>query len=217
MSCSKAGRGVGHGEGRGGTNKSKLGRVRSERLSPQAQITCNRCQKPGHVRLNCGERQCFECQVWGHEAVSCLSKVPTPKKNGEKKKKDGSAVMAVDQEPDSEETAQTKVDEIYGGDKTCFMTVEIEKNVPPVGELPPETTFETWVSDSGCSQFVRPSADYMVNYRNGGGAVRIADDSARPVKGIGDLSMSFWSGKNWVQVISPNIARVPLMGYNLLC
>ena len=29
------------------------------------------------------------------------------------------------------------IDEIDGGDKNCFMAIGIEKNVPPVGELPP--------------------------------------------------------------------------------
>ena len=64
---------------------------------------------------NCLERQCFKCQGWGHEAVSCSSKVPTPKENGDKEKKDESAVMAVSPEPDSEVAAETKLDEINGG------------------------------------------------------------------------------------------------------
>ena len=28
--------------------------------------------------------------------------------------------------------------------------------------------------------------------------------------------MSFWSGKDWVQVVLPNVAHVPLLGYTLL-
>ena len=99
---------------------------------------------------------------------------------------------------------------------TCFIGVEIEKDVPPVGELAPETTVERWVADSGCSQFMTRSADYIVNYREGGGVVRITDGRARPIEGIGNLPMSFWSGKDWVQVILPNVAHVPLLGYNLL-
>ena len=59
--------------------------------------------------------------------------------------------MAVNQEPDSEVTADTKVDENDGGGTTCFVGVEIEKDVPPVGELPRDTTVERWVADSGCS------------------------------------------------------------------
>ena len=51
----------------------------------------------GHIRLNCPERQCFKCRGWCHEAVSCPSKVLTPKKNGEKKEKDKPTVLAVDQ------------------------------------------------------------------------------------------------------------------------
>ena len=80
MSGLKAGRGVGRGGGRGGTNKGKLdSRGRSEGLSSQAKMTCHHCQKPGHVRPNCPERQCFKYQGWGHEAVSSSSKVPTSK------------------------------------------------------------------------------------------------------------------------------------------
>ena len=148
VSGSKAGRGVGRGGGRGGTYKGKLdSKGRSEGLSSQAMI-CNNCQKPGHIRPNCPERQCFKCQRWGHEAVSCPSKVPTPKENGDKEKKDESAVMDVSQEPDSKVTAETKLDEIDGGDTTCFMSIGIEKDIPSVGELPPETTVERWVADS---------------------------------------------------------------------
>ena len=98
----------------------------------------------------------LQCRKWSHEAVSCPSKVPTLNKNGDKKKGE-SAVMAVDQ--DSEVTVETKIDENDGGDTTCFIDLQIEKDVPSVGELPPETTVERWVADSGCSQFMTPSAD----------------------------------------------------------
>ena len=102
--------------------------------------------------------------------------------------------MAVSQETDSEITAETELDEIDGGDTNCFMSVEIEKDIPPVGKLPPETTIEIWVADSRCSQFMTPSVDHTVNYRKGGGVVRVADGRAMPIEGIGNLPMSFWSG-----------------------
>ena len=61
------------------------------------------------------------------------------------------------------------------------MAVEFEKKkVPPVGELPQESTVERWIADSGCSRFMLPSADYMVNYREDGGVVRIVNDRAMP-------------------------------------
>ena len=67
VSGSKAGRGIGRGRSHVGTNEGKLdSRSRSEELSPQAKITCNHCQKPGHIQSNCPERPCFECQGWGH-------------------------------------------------------------------------------------------------------------------------------------------------------
>ena len=49
----------------------------------------------------------------------------------------------------------------------------------------------------------------MVKYREGGGVVRFTDGCAMPIEGIGNLPMSFWSGKNWVKVML-------LLGYNLL-
>ena len=124
--------------------------------------------------------------------------------------------MAVNQEPDSQVTANAKIDENDGGGTACFIGVEIENDIPPVEELPPETTVERWVADNGCSQFMTPPADYMVNYHEGGGVVRVGDSRAMPIEGIGNLSMSFWSGKDWVQVVLPIVARVPLLGYNLL-
>ena len=79
VSSSKAGPGVGRGGGRGRTYKGKLdSKDRSERLSSKA-MSCNHCQKPGYIRPNCPERQCFKCQGWGHEAVFCPYKVSTPK------------------------------------------------------------------------------------------------------------------------------------------
>ena len=122
--------------------------------------------------------------------------------------------MAVNQ--DSEVTVETKIDKNDGGGTTCFIGVDIEKDVPPLGEVPPEATVERWVADSGCSQFKTPSTDYMVNYCEGGGVVRIADGRAMPVESIGNLPMNFWSGKDWVQVGLPNVYHVPLLGYNLL-
>ena len=103
-----------------------------------------------------------------------------------------------------------------GGGTTGFIGVEIEKDIPPVGELPPETTFEKWVVDSRFSQSMTPSADYMVNYREGGGVIRIADGRAMSIQGIGNLPISFWPGKDWLQAVLPNVAHVPLLEYNLL-
>ena len=146
----KAGRGIGRGGGPGGTNKGKLeGRDRSEGLSSQAKLTCN----------NFPERHCLKSRGWGHEAVSCSPKILTSKENGDEKKKNESAVLRVNQEPDSEVTADANINENGGGDATCFIGVEIEENVPPIGELPPGTTVERWVAGSGCSQLMTPSAD----------------------------------------------------------
>ena len=46
--------------------------------------------------------------------------------------------------------------------------------------------------------------------------VGIATGRAMPIEGIGNLPMSFWSRKYWVQLVLPNVANVPLLGYNLL-
>ena len=56
----------------------------------------------------------------------------------------------------------------------------------------------------------------MVNYCEGGGVVRIVDNLAMPIEGIGNLPVSFWSGKDWVQVILPDIVYALILGYYLL-
>ena len=60
------------------------------------------------------------------------------------------------------------------------------------------------------------SADYMVNCNEREGVVKIADGRAMPIEGIGNLRMSFWSGKDWVQIVRPNVTPAFLLGYNLL-
>ena len=131
VSGSKAGRGVGRGGGRGGTYKSKLdSRGRSEGRSSQA-MTCNDCEKPGHIRPNCHERQRFKCQGWGHETVSCPSRVPTPNKNGDKRKDESAVVMAVNQ--DSQVTVETKIDEKDGGARPVSLALRLRRMFPRLG------------------------------------------------------------------------------------
>ena len=201
MSGSKAGRGIGRGGGRGGTSKDNLdSRGRSEGVSSQAKITCTHCQKPGHIRPNCPERHCFKFQGWGHEAVSCPPKVPTPKENVVEEEGRVS-YYGGNTRTRFKVTAETKLDEIDGGDTACFVSVEIGKHILTVGKETPKTTVERWVADSGCSQFIVPSADHIINYREGGDVVRTAAGRAMPIEGIGNLPMSFWSVKDWVQVV----------------
>ena len=50
----------------------------------------------------------------GSRGYFSASKVPIPKENGEQEKNDEWAFMAVDQEPDSEITAETKLGKIDG-------------------------------------------------------------------------------------------------------
>ena len=50
-----------------------------------------------------------------------------------------------------------------------------------------------------------PYTDYMVNYREGGSVVRIANDRAIPIEGIENLPMSVRSGKDWVLCPTPGI------------
>ena len=60
------------------------------------------------------------------------------------------------------------------------------------------------------------SVDDMVNYREeGGGIVRSADDRAMPIEGIGNLPMTFWFSKDWVQVISAECRSCPAPGIQI--
>ena len=68
------------------------------------------------------------------------------------------------------------------------MAVEFERNVIPEGEISPENSNERWITDCRCSRL-------MINYREGGGVIRIADDRVLPFEGIGNLPMSFRSGR----------------------
>ena len=126
--------------------------------------------------------------------------------------------MVVERKPNIEITAEiiNRHDGIDGRHETSSMAFEPENNIPPVGEPPPERTVERWVPDSGCSQFMTPSADYVVNYRGSGGIVRIADSRVRAIEGIQILPMRFWSGKDCVRIILLNVACVPLLGNILL-
>lgn len=63
------------------------------------------------------------------------------------------------------------------------MAVEDERNVTPEGEMPAESSIERWITDSRCSRYMMPSADFMINYREGGGVVGIADDRVLPTEG----------------------------------
>ena len=91
-------------------------------------------KSPGIFDLtNCPERQCFKCQGWGHEAYSCPSKVPAPKDDGDKKKKGESAVMAVNQVPDYEVTAETKIDENDVGARPVSLAMILRRMFPRLG------------------------------------------------------------------------------------
>ena len=59
-------------------------------------MTCNYCQKPGYIRPDCPERQCFKCRGWGHEAASCPSKAQFLREEGGKEEE--SVVMVVNME-----------------------------------------------------------------------------------------------------------------------
>ena len=56
-----------------------------------------------------------------------------------------------------------------------------------------------------------PSLDYIINYREDGDVVSIANGRVMPIEDIGNSPMNFWFGKDWVQAIFPNVTRVPLL------
>ena len=56
------------------------------------------------------------------------------------------------------------------------------------------------------------SDDYVINYRECSGVVRVAADRVVLVEGTGNLLMSFQSGGGWIKAILPNVVHVPLLG-----
>ena len=71
------------------------------------------------------------------------------------------------------------------------MAVEVERNVPP------ESSIEKWIADSGCSRFMMPSADFMVNYRESGGVVRKSTGERLIWQGMGKSNYA-WRGHKLV-------------------
>ena len=50
---------------------------------------------------------------------------------------------------------------------------------------------EVWLSDSGASTHMTPSADGMINYRVCNLKLRTVDGSTRTIEGYGDINFSF--------------------------
>ena len=52
---------------------------------------------------------------------------------------------------------------------------------------------ETSIVDSAATRRMTPNPVSMTNYRECGGVVRVANDVAPPIEGVGDIHMSFQS------------------------
>ena len=50
---------------------------------------------------------------------------------------------------------------------------------------------ETWIVDSAASRHMASNPVSMTNYRECDGVVRVANDVALPIQGVGDILMSF--------------------------
>ena len=74
---------------------------------------------------------------------------------------------------------------------------------------------EAWFWDSGAATHMTHSADGMINYRECTLKLRIADGSARTIKGYDDIYFVFRSGNGHVQITLTNIAHVPDLQYHL--
>ena len=74
---------------------------------------------------------------------------------------------------------------------------------------------EAWLSDSGTSTHMMPSADGMINYRECNLKLRIADGSTRMIEGYGGINVFFRPGNGVVRVTLTNVVRVPDLRHHI--
>ena len=134
VSGSKARRGVGRGGGRGGTNKGKLDRrSRSEGLSSQEKISCNHCQNSSTFDLTVPSANTLSVGGGVTRLFRAHLRFRLRRKRMETKRRDESTVMAVNQEPDSEVTADSKIDENDGGARPVSLSLRLKRMFPRLG------------------------------------------------------------------------------------
>ena len=164
---------------------------------------CYRCDNKGHRIANCTDKQCSRCNGQGHTTDAC----PTSKEE---------AVLAV--------TGEVGARNDDGEDGTvqasCYKaeeTGEFGDDFDRMGnvELAWQPGDEAWLCDSGASNHMTPSADHMINCKEGNLKLRIADGTSRSTEGYGDINNVFRSGNSLVNVLLTNVAHVPDLRHHL--
>ena len=73
-----------------------------------------------------------------------------------------------------------------------------------------------WVYDSGASTHRSPDADFLMNYRERQGAVRLADSRRLPIVGVGDLLLHFRCDSRVIALQLRNVAHTPELSHHLI-
>ena len=74
----------------------------------------------------------------------------------------------------------------------------------------------TWIVDSAATRHMTPSPVSMTNSREYDGVIRIANDVALPIEGVGDILMRFRSDFREIDLQLLNVTFVPLLSHNFL-
>ena len=80
---------------------------------------------------------------------------------------------------------------------------------PQVGDL-------TVIFDIGASCHMSYPSTGMMNYRESNAYMRTASGARYPIKGYGDLSLTFRSSSGYVPLLLRNVAHLPRLNYHLL-
>ena len=73
-----------------------------------------------------------------------------------------------------------------------------------------------YIADIGATCHMTPDADGLTNYRECSQPFGLADRRKISIAGYGDLTVAFRSNDSWVHVKLYDVARVPLLSYNLV-
>ena len=102
---------------------------------------------------------------------------------------------------------------VFAANETGKCSLRIGEEVGD-GELDKQVA--QYIADSGAICHMTPDADGLTNYRECSRPLGPADRKTISIAGYGDLTVAFRSNDSWVHVKLHDVARVPMLSYNLV-
>ena len=137
--------------------------------------------------------RCARCSGFGHEESACPS----------------DATILVMELSDNDPEEQ----HVFAASATGKCTWRIGEEV---GDEESDKQVAQYIADSGATCHTTPNADGLTNYRECSRPLGFVDRRKISIAGYGDLTVAFRSNDSWVHVKLHDVARVPLLSYNLV-